>query len=567
MQEIFSSKERSTRLNRGDKRLMWALTLIYMVFTLLNLGTLSFPTSVWTAQSGAAVRIDLGAEYDVAEIWTNGNIAEGSAVFTGDDGSTAEYTQKYATMFTWRTQTAAMHTRYITLQCTAGKVSLNEIAFFDAAGNRLPAVIAAGTTEGAALLDEPDTVPDEPSYLNGMYFDEIYHVRTAIEHQKDIWPYEVSHPPLGKLIIGIGISLFGVTPFGWRFMGTLFGVLMLPVMYVFLKKLFGGKVVPVLGTIIFAADFMHYVQTRIATIDTYAVFFILLMYLFMYLWCEDGKKRYLALSGLFFGIGAASKWTCIYAGAGLAVIWALHWIVRAYHRKDDERGGDLFGKFLRNCGFCVVFFVLVPAVIYYVSYYHYGAAKGLTGIGAFFTKEYAQIVLDNQSFMFTYHSGVTASHPYSSRWYQWVLDIRPILYYLDYGTDGTRQSFGAFVNPILCWAGLIALFVLGYEAVAKRDRRAAFILIGYLAQLLPWVFITRITFEYHYFACTVFLVLALGYVIALMRQWNPRWRVYAVGMAVLCVAMFIMFYPALSGMRVDNAAASRLLRWLPTWPF
>ena len=109
--------------------------------------------------------------------------------------------------------------------------------------------------------------------------------------------------------------------------------------------------------------------------------------------------------------------------------------------------------------------------------------------------------------------------------------------------------------------------MLGYEAAAKRDRRAAFILIGYLAQLLPWVFITRITFEYHYFACTVFLVLALGYVIALMRQWNPRWRVYAVGMAVLCVAMFIMFYPALSGMRVDNAAASRLLRWLPTWPF
>ena len=49
MQEIFSSKERSTCLDRGDKRLMWALTLIYMVFTLLNLGTLSFPTSVWTA--------------------------------------------------------------------------------------------------------------------------------------------------------------------------------------------------------------------------------------------------------------------------------------------------------------------------------------------------------------------------------------------------------------------------------------------------------------------------------------------------------------------------------------
>ena len=47
MREIFSSKERSTRLDCGDKHLMWALTLIYTVFTLLNLGTLSFPTSVW----------------------------------------------------------------------------------------------------------------------------------------------------------------------------------------------------------------------------------------------------------------------------------------------------------------------------------------------------------------------------------------------------------------------------------------------------------------------------------------------------------------------------------------
>ena len=177
---------------------------------------------------------------------------------------------------------------------------LNEIAVYSPYGDQL-VITSADAPE---LCDEQEHVPDAASFMNSSYFDEIYHVRTAIEHQKDIWPYEVSHPPLGKLIIGIGISLFGVTPFGWRFMGTLFGVLMLPVMYVFLKKLFGGKVVPVLGTVIFAADFMHYVQTRIATIDTYAVFFILLMYLFMYLWCEDGKKRYLALSGLFFGIGA-----------------------------------------------------------------------------------------------------------------------------------------------------------------------------------------------------------------------------------------------------------------------
>ena len=63
------------------------------------------------------------------------------------------------------------------------------------------------------------------------------------------------------------------------------------------------------------------------------------------------------------------------------------------------------------------------------------------GIGMFFKKEYLDIVLENQQFMFNYHSGLVAEHPYASKWYQWILDIRPILYYLDYYDDGTRSSF------------------------------------------------------------------------------------------------------------------------------
>ena len=70
-------------------------------------------------------------------------------------------------------------------------------------------------------------------------------------------------------------------------MGALFGVLMLPILYLFLKNLFGKTPVAACGSALFAFDFMHLTQTRIATIDTYGVFFILLMYYFLY--------RYLAL--------------------------------------------------------------------------------------------------------------------------------------------------------------------------------------------------------------------------------------------------------------------------------
>ena len=232
--------------------------------------------------------------------------------------------------------------------------------------------------------------------------------------------------------------------------------------------------------------------------------------------------------------------------------------VAAIERQIRRRFGKLFFK---NILFCLLFFVLIPGVIYYLSYYPYALAEGITSP---FDRGYAQIVLENQKFMFTYHSGVTAEHPYASRWYQWILDIRPILYYLKYYPDGSRSSFGAWVNPVLCWAGLLALFVLVYMALARRDKKAGFLLIGYLAQLLPWVFISRITFEYHYFPSAVFLILALGYVFSLMGR-RERWRV--LGLTGLCVVLFLLFYPALSGLRVDNSTASALLQWLPTWPF
>ena len=68
----------------------------------------------------------------------------------------------------------------------------------------------------------------------------------------------------------------------------------------------------------------------------------------------------------------------------------------------------------------------VPCAIYYASYYFYGTARGLGGgVGMFFTEDYAKVVWDNQVYMWEYHSDLVAEHPYSSRWYQWLVDARP----------------------------------------------------------------------------------------------------------------------------------------------
>ena len=472
----------------------------------------------------------------------------------GDDYETAaQFSQTYDTVLKWNrvSLSAQMQdVKYARIYATSAPF-LGEAVFLDTLGNVIPC-----RSDSKEICDEQQNVPSEITFMNSSYFDEIYHARTAWEHMHNVYPYEISHPPLGKLIILLGIALFGMTPFGWRFSGTFFGVLMLPIIYIFIKKLFGSTRTAICGTLLLATDFMHYVQTRIATIDTYAVFFILLMYMFMYDFIKTGKLKSLALSGIFFGLGAASKWTCIYAGAGLAVIWAAYWII------NRKKG---FKKFAKNSAWCIVFFITVPCIIYYLSYIPYGKAMGIQGI---FNKDYFTAVISNQEYMFSYHSALVAEHPYSSKWYYWILNIRPILYYLEYYPENLRSSFGAFLNPMLCWGGLLAIFVLLYRATFKKDTEAAFIITGYFAQLIPWMFVTRLTFEYHYFPCSIFLVLAVAYVFSLMENSKEKHaKSYIIAFTALSALLFITFYPVLSGQRIDSTLAVTLYHWLPTWPF
>ncbi len=510
----------------------------------------------------------------------------------------------------------------------------------------------------AALFDEHELWSDRYTYMNSTYFDEIYHPRTAYEHLNNVYPYEVSHPPLGKLIISIGIAMFGMVPFGWRFMGTLFGVLMVPILYVFLKNLFGKTPVALCGTALFTFDFMHLVQTRIATIDTYGVFFILVSYYFMYRWLAvpAGKKlrHYvlpLFLSGLFWGVGCASKWTVVYAGAGLALLWLLGMIFKAgdWHEAElaaqtqpvpPEVRREVTEAMFREeqpawtpprvpsftahawgtVGLSVVFFVVIPLMIYTASYFPYAAAKGNGGsflelagqsagwfweclperleqypeqmarvtenlaregktpgvadrIGAFFqaipdqSGNPVDLMLRNQYFMLTYHQSVHTPHPYQSNWYQWILDARPILYYQDFSVPGMRGIFASFNNPLVSWAGLLAFFAVAVQMVRRKCGKALFIVLATLSQFVPWTAIGRVLFAYHYFPTVLFLCFAIAYLMDDMlnrKREGARLAVY--GFTGCTGLLYAIFYPELIGISVPNWYATYFLRWFPSWP-
>ena len=578
MREYFSPGIRSAQLDRKDRLLMWLLTAVYLVFALINLGTLRFPQNVWSAEAGGSGIIDLGGEHFVTSIWINANIGTGQLQFSDDSGNIYTYDQSYGEMFCWRPKSVDFCTRYIRLAVNAGQVSINEIAFFNENKELLPAAAVSG--KESALVDEQSTVPETPTYYNGMYFDEIYHARTAYEFLHCMSVYEWTHPPLGKIIIAAGILLFGMTPFGWRVMPALFGALMLPVMFTLGKRLFRRRDFAFLSAALLSVDTMHFAQTRIATVDVFVVFFILLMYLFMadYIRADSAaeplKKAYIPLGacGVSFGLGVAAKWTGLYAGAGLAVIFFTY-LIRGFIRAKKEGATRRFwGRTWITILFCCAFFLLIPSAIYFVSYtpfYRYELSRRIWSEALTF-KEKLEILVTQQKSMYSYHSGLTATHLCQSAWYEWPFAAKSVWFY--YASDADRMSnISTFGNPAVWWVSAVGTIWLIIEAVCgrmkkeQRESRTAMWLLfaAVAANFLPWTLVPRCTFQYHYFPTLPFVILCALLLLAhLEEQGEIKPGAKWIWLAVSAV-FFALLLPACSGIPMPLTYARFLEYVLP----
>lgn len=566
--------------SRRDILYVLGITLVYGIVALTNLGSTNTPQTYWYADTaGESVTVRFDRTEHVAAYSVFGNIdRDGTLLISTPDGYEETFAQTYDDMFRWKKVATDFTADEVTITLYSGTLKLNEMAFFDQNDQLIPVTVVSATGSQANLFDEQDAVDAIPSYYNGMYFDELYHGRTAYEHLNNLAPYENSHPPLGKILIMLGVWAFGMTPFGWRVVGALFGIGMLPILYAFGKRIFKDSNYALVLTTLFAFDFMHFTQTRIATIDVYSVFFILLMYYYMYQYITmnffvDGFRKTLkplALSGLFFGLGAASKWTSIYAGGGLAVLLFGSLIARYLeYARVNAQGGEKERKIVscywehavRTILWCALFFVVIPFIIYFASYtpYYIYESGQSTQYGL---KDMFNTFWNYQNFMYNYHAHLKATHPYQSNWYSWPFTVKPMWYYFNGYTSATKIStMSASGNPAVWWVstvGAVALLWLRLSRRIKPDRALQIFCVGVLANYLPWVLVPRCTFIYHFFATVPFILMATVYALQKLEQ---RYRdanflkwVW-VGFALL---FFVLLYPGISGLPVSPEWASFL---------
>ena len=531
-----------------------ALTAATAVLSFSYLGSRTAPQDPLDA-TGTALSESVTLDGSAVSLWVYPGISfGGSMTVTDANGSTVfEKELNYGTCFSWTANNVQLAAG-TQLTVMVENAQLFELAFRDANGRLVP------VTGSGALFDEQTAVPDTISQLNSMYFDEIYHGRTGYEQLHKMPVYETTHPPLGKDLIMVGIALFGMTAFGWRFAGTLFGVLLVPLAWCFVRRLTRKPWVAATAGVLLALDFMRFSQSRLATIDVYGTFFILLGAYCMVWYCQRvltvGVNRALlpmALGGVAFGLGCAAKWTGIYAGAGLAVLY----LGVLYARWQQKRPG-FRAEFRTAAVGGVLFYVLLPLCLYIGSYLPYWWRDP-----AFSLSDWWQC----QVSMFSYHATLKATHPFESRWYTWLLGLRPVWYYRNgYLPYGMKASIAGMAGPVIWLVGLAALVGLLWHQVSGRgSRQGAGVLILYGTQLIPWMLVTRCTFLYHYFPSSMFCLAALALVLARMKHVDWAKKI-AAGLCVVALVLFVLYYPALSGLPIPAWWADAL-NVLPSFGF
>lgn len=555
----------NSRLTARDFFCMAAFTLIFGICIFYRLGSLHTPETFETIKVGEVGENEIVLQFDGEQPISGISVYLGykgkrEISFSVYDRSTDTWEivkSRYSveSAFCWNDVEIDRTVSSLGMVLMEDKAQIMEIVCLNDAGEPVLPVNAADYPQ---LFDEQELFIREPTYYDETMFDEVYHGRTAYEFLHGLSIYENTHPPLGKSIISIGIALFGMNPFGWRFMCALFGTLLIPLMYLFARKIFCRTDIACLSAVLLGTAFMNTTLSRIATIDILVAFFSMLMFFGMYGYIQAlsenkpmwQQRLWLLSGGISMGLAVAIKWTGVYAAAGIAVLF--FWFLLEYI--GGIKGIKEHRSFLVKTGlWCVLCFIVIPFGIYTLSYLPFVKAypdKGLFGH-----------MIANAALMLSYHSSCVFDHPYSSEWYQWLYGSKPLADSRVYFADGTVSVVMTFLNPLLAVGGLIALLHQFYLWKRKHCRRALFLIIAYASMLLPWLFVHRTVFVYQYFISSLILVLMIGNSVSVSRHRKRNILV----LSGISIALYVLYYPVLTGQSIRVDFVNQVLEVLADW--
>ncbi|MGH7779952.1 MAG: phospholipid carrier-dependent glycosyltransferase, partial [Candidatus Binataceae bacterium] len=279
---------------------------------------------------------------------------------------------------------------------------------------------------------------------NEIVFDEVHFVgqaRNYLHGEQFLDP----HPPLAKLVIALGIWIFGDHSWGWRVGNACLGTILIGVTYLLGRRMTRSRLAGALGAGAVLLDGLYLVDSRIAVIDITYLTFAAISYLLLFRIFDTpgmaARRRLLVILGVALGLCVGAK-LLIPEVTFLLVMGFLIWVL-ATEPVQTRRDRRITGAILLTGG--------VASIVYlatFLPHYYLGWWGGIQDL----FKYYKDVIGYEKSV-------ASATHPYSSKWWSWPMMLRPVAYWQNFPKVGKVETVWGGGNPILWWGALTAITI------------------------------------------------------------------------------------------------------------
>lgn len=388
------------------------------------------------------------------------------------------------------------------------------------------------------------------SHPGEVVFDEVHFLRFVRAYYRGEYFFDI-HPPLGKLVLLLVTYLFCGNPkhefarngekFGkqsyipLRLTSAIFGSFVPPITYAIGRELGLSTWASLFAAFVQAVEHLAVVESRLVLLDGQLMAWMsLCLFLALRLWSRPPGKRWpLVIGTALAGSAALSvKWTALTTPALVAIVSFTGWPFPSRPLRLDEMG--VAG--------------VVAVSLYTILFYLHFRLLPKSGRGdAFMNVNFQATLRGNQYFdkeegafgpgffrnfaflnaeMYVANKGIKARHRWESKWWQWIINQRGLLFHNEMGNNTVTgveyEKIYLIVNPavtlITCSTILIFLVLAIRWGINKWRRRipakksinrakmqafvvrGMFLFTGYVFNLLPYVgtLVTSPPFAYLY---------------------------------------------------------------------
>ena len=409
--------------------------------------------------------------------------------------------------------------------------------------------------------------------IDNAVFDEIFYPQYGLMYlQGEEFFY--AHPPLANYLYSFAIGVYSLLPWtniesiqtiefsalnpiSYRWLNALLGSLLPLIIYRISFLISKNMLFSLLCGFLIAIEGSLIVDSRIALANIFLLTFgFTALYFLLRFYLIEKRTSSLIIASVFMGMAISVKWS------GLGFLLVAFFLMGFIELKQERRLD------IKHFIYLLFFSVLTYTLLFVPDLYlneNYG-------------------FLDKHRQILGYHQIMVTEneHPYCSKWFTWPFMLRPVGYYFDsnlVNQSGILVNYFTTVhllpNPFIYWLSTLSIIIMILDLATKfvfkktindnTQRLMAFVCFGYLANLLPWAFVERCLFLYHYQAASVFSFLALAWYLSQFLVSNkPINRIMSICLMIVITLSFLYWLPIHMGLSIPEYEFSRRM-WFQGW--